>query len=132
LKIKLDENIGTRGIELLRERDHDVRTVRDQGMSGAKDTSLFAACAAESRTLITLDRDFATTSARTPSSAWSISPSCAGASSATIRSSSRRSGYRISKADPGAASTITPRSRSPLTGSSSPSGRGFAWRVAKT
>ena len=39
---------------------------------------------------------------------WSMSPSCAGASSATIRSSSRRSGSGISRGAAGAASTITP------------------------
>ena len=37
------------------------------------------------------------------------SPSCAGASSATIRNSSRRSGSGISKGEDGAASTTTPR-----------------------
>ena len=40
---------------------------------------------------------------RSPSIAWSISPSCAGASSATIRISSRRSGLATSKAEVGAA-----------------------------
>ena len=39
----------------------------------------------------------------------SISPSCAGASSATIRSSSRRSGSGTMKGAAGAASIITPR-----------------------
>ena len=48
---------------------------------------------------------------------WSTSPNCAGASSATIRSSSRSSGSAISKGADGAASTITPRSASPPTAS---------------
>ena len=41
--------------------------------------------------------------------AWSIWPSCAGASSATIRNSSRKSGSGTSRAAAGAASIITPR-----------------------
>ena len=58
MKIKLDENIGMRGSELLAERAHDVSTVRDQKLSGAPDENIFAVCAAEGRVLITLDRDF--------------------------------------------------------------------------
>jgi hypothetical protein len=34
---------------------HDVATVHDQGMSGASDEVLFAACREEFRALITLD-----------------------------------------------------------------------------
>ena len=54
-----------------------------------------------------------------------ILPNCAGASNATIRNSSRRSGSAISKAADGAASTTTPRCASRLTASWSPSGRRF-------
>jgi predicted nuclease of predicted toxin-antitoxin system len=58
VKLKLDENIGQRGVELLRAAGHDVATVRDEMMLGAKDSRLFAVCASEGRVLITLDRDF--------------------------------------------------------------------------
>jgi hypothetical protein len=34
MKIKLDENIGRRGLELLRLAGHDVMTVRDQNLQG--------------------------------------------------------------------------------------------------
>lgn len=58
MKLKLDENIGRTGIEFLRQRSHDVATVREQGLAGAADSAVFDVCIAEARTLITLDRDF--------------------------------------------------------------------------
>jgi hypothetical protein len=58
MKIKLDENIGRRGLELLRLAGHDVMTVRDQNLQGARDETLFRVCAGEDRVLITLDHDF--------------------------------------------------------------------------
>jgi predicted nuclease of predicted toxin-antitoxin system len=58
LKIKVDENIGRSGMNLLREAGHDVMTVLEQGLSGAADEAIFAICASERRTLVTLDRDF--------------------------------------------------------------------------
>jgi predicted nuclease of predicted toxin-antitoxin system len=58
MKIKLDENIGRRGIDLLKAAGHDVMTVRDQNLQGAADETLFEVCASEGRILITLDHDF--------------------------------------------------------------------------
>ena len=58
MKFKLDENIGSRGLALLKAAGHDVMTVRDQGLQGATDEELFGVCVAEARALITLDRDF--------------------------------------------------------------------------
>lgn len=58
MKLKLDENIGRRGVELLEEAGHDVRTVLDQNLQGTRDETLFEVCAKEGRTLVTLDRDF--------------------------------------------------------------------------
>jgi predicted nuclease of predicted toxin-antitoxin system len=58
VKFKLDENIGRRGLELLRAVGHDVLTVWDQRLHGGTDETLFEICSAEGRALITLDRDF--------------------------------------------------------------------------
>lgn len=58
MKIKTDENIGRRAVELLRAAGYDVKTVREQNLSGSPDITVFGACGAEHRVLITLDRDF--------------------------------------------------------------------------
>jgi predicted nuclease of predicted toxin-antitoxin system len=58
VKFKLDENIGRRGLDLIRASGHDVMTVRDQDLQGVADEKLFEVCSAEGRALITLDRDF--------------------------------------------------------------------------
>jgi predicted nuclease of predicted toxin-antitoxin system len=58
VRFKLDENIGRRGLELLRAFGHDAMTVRDQGLEGVSDARLFEVCTTEGRALLTLDRDF--------------------------------------------------------------------------
>jgi hypothetical protein len=57
VKIKLDENIGRRGVELLKLAGHDVMTAREQNLQGSPDEVLFDVCAGEDRVLITLDHD---------------------------------------------------------------------------
>jgi hypothetical protein len=47
LKIKVDENIGRSGVELLREAGHDVLTVRDQALGGAPDETIFQVCVSD-------------------------------------------------------------------------------------
>lgn len=58
MKIKLDENIGRRGVDLLKAAGHDVMTVREQSLQGARDETLFRVCADEGRILVTLDHDY--------------------------------------------------------------------------
>lgn len=58
MKLKLDENLGTRCRELFVAAGHDVATVGDQRMTSADDDSLIDACHAERRALVTLDLDF--------------------------------------------------------------------------
>ncbi len=59
MKLKLDENLGRRGADSLRAAGHDVATVAEQRLSGAKDTQLLGVCTGEGRALVTLDVDFA-------------------------------------------------------------------------
>jgi len=44
LRFKLDENIGNAAAALLRDAGHDVSTVRDQRLSGARDERVFEVC----------------------------------------------------------------------------------------
>jgi predicted nuclease of predicted toxin-antitoxin system len=44
--------------EFLKAAGHDVMTVRDQGLQGAVDETVFKVCADEGRILVTLDHDF--------------------------------------------------------------------------
>jgi predicted nuclease of predicted toxin-antitoxin system len=58
MKFKLDENFGTRCLDLFVGAGHDACTVHAQQLQGTTDDQLFAVCLAEGRALVTLDLDF--------------------------------------------------------------------------
>ncbi len=58
MKLKLDENLGTRGALALRGAGHDVMTVQEQDLAAATDVALAEVCRTEGRALVTLDLDF--------------------------------------------------------------------------
>ena len=59
MKFKLDENFDRRLASLFEADGHDVDTVAAEGLSGAADEAVFAACRVAGRVLVTLDLDFA-------------------------------------------------------------------------
>ena len=61
MKIKLDENLGTLGRDVLIDGGHDVMTIEQQGLSGANDTAVYQVVRDEGRVLVTLDHDFGQT-----------------------------------------------------------------------
>ena len=58
MKLKLDENLGLRGQELLTAAGHDVCTVPAQNLCSATDEEVARRCAEEGRAIVTLDLDF--------------------------------------------------------------------------
>lgn len=59
MKFKLDENFGTRTVQLFKDAGHEVLTVRDENLGGTEDINLFEKCRTEGLCLVTLDLDFA-------------------------------------------------------------------------
>lgn len=72
MKFKLDENFGTRTLEIFRAAGHDIQTVRSQELQGCLDQNLYEVCCKEQRCLVTLDLDFADVTRFPPSSASGI------------------------------------------------------------
>lgn len=58
MKIKLDENLGSLGADVLTAAGHAVSTVLEQRIGGIEDQALYEACRAAGQLLVTLDRDF--------------------------------------------------------------------------
>ena len=77
MKFKLDENLPELVRESLSGLGHDVHTVVEEGLSGARDETVLQACVAEDRILITLDLDFSDIRAYPPGSypgIWVLRP----------------------------------------------------------
>ena len=58
LTVKLDENLGRSHMAFLNDQGYEADRVHDQGLSGAKDETVWERGVAEGRFLITLDLDF--------------------------------------------------------------------------
>ena len=59
MRAKLDENLPVEAAELLHAAGWSCDTVHDEGLAGADDPTIAAACQAAARVLFTLDLDFA-------------------------------------------------------------------------
>jgi predicted nuclease of predicted toxin-antitoxin system len=58
MKLKLDENLGTRCPELFLSAGHDIATVPGQNLCSSTDKKLLETCRSEKRCLVTLDLEF--------------------------------------------------------------------------
>jgi predicted nuclease of predicted toxin-antitoxin system len=58
VRAKLDENLPVDAADLLRAAGWTCETVHDEGLAGAEDAKVAAACRAENGVLFTLDLDF--------------------------------------------------------------------------
>jgi len=57
--LKIDENLPSEVLRLLRDAEHDTASVKEQALGGASDEILARVCRHERRALVTLDVGFA-------------------------------------------------------------------------
>ena len=67
MRVKLDENVTHAAVGVFTARGHDVHTIPDEGLVGHADESVWAACVAEHRILVTFDLGFGDLRAYPPS-----------------------------------------------------------------
>ena len=67
MRAKLDENLPVEAAELLRSAGWECDTVHDEGLAGAGNPEVAAACRADTRLLFTLDLHFSDIRAYPPS-----------------------------------------------------------------
>jgi predicted nuclease of predicted toxin-antitoxin system len=58
MKIKLDENVTTVAVPVLKNLAHDVETTGEEGLTGKPDGVIWSAAQSEERFFITQDMDF--------------------------------------------------------------------------
>ena len=59
MNFKLDENFDWKLAAVVADGGHQADTVKDEKLSGTSDETIYLACVADGRILITLDLDFA-------------------------------------------------------------------------
>jgi predicted nuclease of predicted toxin-antitoxin system len=66
VRIKVDEDLPTIAVKILRENMHEAISVFEQGMGGLKDPLLWQTVQSERRFLVTADKGFADTRLHAP------------------------------------------------------------------
>jgi predicted nuclease of predicted toxin-antitoxin system len=66
LRLKIDENLPSECVDILRGGGFEADTVADERLTGAEDSTIAVRCRAEGRVLLTLDLDFANIQAYPP------------------------------------------------------------------
>lgn len=77
MRFKLDENMPSDALTLLRDAGHDVESALDEGLAGRPDADILRASVDEGRILVTYDLDFSDIRAYPPATTagiWVLRP----------------------------------------------------------